>query len=293
MAKASRSLRHNDSPFDHVERAVRLILALFVVGLMFWVILANPLLTTDAQINLKILVAFAMAVLMASMAGVIEVKGKSPGWAIRAAGGGAVFVIVFFTLPKIAGSLDRIPKAKVYADDLTSFDLRSMGSPLDKHKQLSSGVAITVPLNLSANSDFNNANPAQLTGARMQLRVAERKLSLPWLYFVKQVPGPGVSHLSAEPLVPASSVEIEKGKSTYREVLFATSPTQINWEQLVKHLTQVGGMELEIKWNIEHESGSDVIEQVCRTPVDAERDELQIFSAQSRIPKNIVFHCLE
>lgn len=292
MRKRRRSNSLGDETrFDHIERWVRLGLSVIVVCLMLWLIIDDPVLSSNAQVLLKGLMAFAFVVLMAPMLRTIEVGGEILGLAIKATGGAAIFVIVWFTLPKIAGSLERVPTAELQVDTLSMFDVRSMASPDEKERQLAAGVAITVPLNVSANSRFSQAHPAKITGASLRFTVGKQSLSLPWLYFVTHVPGVGPTHLSAKPLEPAETVVVKPGTHQYREVLFASSPGQISWARLIEHLEQVGGVELGVEWKISNEAGEDTVQQICKVSGSLERPQLRAISNQSRIPKNIVFLC--
>lgn len=276
---------------DQVERMVRLGLSVIVVCLMLWLILEDRVLSSHAQILVKALMAFAFVVLMAPMLRTIEIGGKILSWTIKATGASALFVIVWFTLPQIVGSLERVPTAELQINELSTFDVRSLAPPDDRQKQLAAGVAVTVPLNVSANSQFNLSHPAKIIGASLSFTAGDQKLSVPWLYFVTHLPGSGPTHLSTKPLEPAEALEIKPGTHQYREVLFATNPAQLNWAQLIKHLEKDGGVELRADWKILNEDGEGTIQQSCKVSGALERPQLRAISSQSRTPKHIVFLC--
>ncbi|GGB95201.1 hypothetical protein [Pseudoduganella buxea] len=276
---------------DHAERIVRLVLSLVIVTLLLWLCWTDPVLSANSQIYLKALMAFALAVLMASMAGMLEIEGKSPGWIFRAAGGCAIFALVWFTLPAIVGSLERRAAAELRMESFELFDIRSMEPPGDPRVQAVAGVAVTVPLDISATSRFNVAQPAWVHGAMLHIRVGHDTVKLPWLYFVRHVPGKQNSWLSSDPLTTAQTFAVAAETHQYREVLFASSPQQLNWGQVIRHMEKTGTLELTVFWQTRQERGAVGIEQSCRTAVKPDRATVRAVLRRFRNPGRYVFNC--
>jgi len=293
---APRPLHHRHASdfgkvLDHAERIVRLVLSIVVVAVLLWLCWTDPVLSANSQTYLKALMALAFAVLMASMAGVLEIDGRSPGWNIRAAGGCAIFVIIWFTLPAIVGSLERRAAAEISLAKLELFDIRSIEPPDDPKLHASAGVAVTLPIDAVASSRFNQAYPAAVRGAVLQLTVGDTKVTLPWLYFVRHAPNEGGSWLSADTLKMAQSFEIDAGTHQYREVLFASHPDDLNWGQVVRHLLQAGTLELKVRWQTQQELGVAEIEQSCRASIKPEQTALGTTLRKFRHPGRMVFKC--
>ncbi|AVR94929.1 hypothetical protein [Pseudoduganella armeniaca] len=281
-----------DTILDHAERVVRLVVSTVVVAILLWLGWTDPVLSSTSQTYLKALMALAFAVLMASLAGLLEFEGTAPGWTIRAAGGCGIFALVWFTLPAIVGSLERRAAAEITIGKLELFDIRSMEPPGDARLQASAAVAVTVPVDVVATSRFSQAHPAAVRGAVLRLTAGDHTVTLPWLYFVRQVPGQGGSWLSADPLTIAQTFEIAAGTHQYREVLFASHPNQLNWGQVVRHLERAGTLELKVLWKTQQEQGPAGIEQSCRASITGPPGAIRRALRNSRHPGRFVFNCV-
>ncbi|WUR13682.1 hypothetical protein E7V67_000835 [[Empedobacter] haloabium] len=277
---------------DHAERVVRLVLSTVVVAILLWLCWTDPVLSANSQTYLKALMALAFAVLMASLAGLLEFEGRVPGWTVRAAGASAIFALVWFTLPASVGSLERRVAADINIGKLALFDIRSMEPPGDPRLQAAAAVAVTVPVDVVATSRFNEAHPAAVRGAVLRLTAGTHTVTLPWLYFVRHVPGQGGSWLSADPLATAQTFEIAAGTHQYREVLFASHPDQLNWGQVVRHLERAGTLELKVLWKTEQVQGPTGIEQSCRAAIDVRSGALRRALRNARHPGRFVFNCV-
>jgi hypothetical protein len=275
------------------EGIVRLVLAVAIVLLIIWLIVVDPILSANAQIGLKALMALAFAALMSSMAGLIEIRGKHLGWVVRAAGGGAVFVIVWFTLPKIIGNLERRPLALLELGNLTAFDARSMTPPHGGSAGHGAvGVAITVPIDVSAVSDYDASLPATLKGAVLELSLQGRRIQLPWHYFVRQVPYErGGNWLSADPIHNAQAIAVSVGNPVKREVLFASPAGELTWNTFVSNLNDGNGFTIAVKWSLTDARGSRDISQSCDVTGRAERASIAAMLAGGNLPSRIVFQC--
>lgn len=58
------------------EGVTRFVFAVVIVLMIIWLVVKDPVLSSNAQLAVKSLMAFAFAVLMSSMAGLVEIKGK-------------------------------------------------------------------------------------------------------------------------------------------------------------------------------------------------------------------------
>lgn len=287
-----RASKHHET-LAFAEGVVRLVLAVVIVLVIIWLVVKDPALSSTAQIGVKSLMAFAFAVLMSSMAGLIEIKGKHLGWVVRAAGGGAIFVIVWFTLPKIIGTLERRPVAHLGFGEFSAFDARSMQQPASvSNAHGDSGVAVTIPVDLTATSTFDSSLPAVLRGAELTLALNNFRASLPWQYFVRQVPfADGGNWLSADPVRNAQAIEVSVGSSVKQEVMFASSPGELNWKTFLGKLADGGVARLKVAWSFSDATGSRSLEQVCEVSGQVERPKIQAMLKNGTMPSRIVFQC--
>jgi hypothetical protein len=74
-------------------------------------------------------------------------------------------------------------------------------------------------------------------------------------------------------------------------VLFASHPDDLNWGQVVRHLTQAGTLELKVRWQTQQELGVADIEQSCRASIKPERTALGTTLRRFRHPGRMVFKC--
>lgn len=292
QSNATKAPKHHES-LAFAEGVVRLVLAVVVILMIIWLVVKDPILSSNAQLGVKALMAFAFAVLMSSMAGLVEIKGKHLGWVVRAAGGGAIFVIVWFTLPKIIGTLERRPVAHLGFGELSAFDARSMKQPTDANNAHGdSGLALTIPVDLTATSTFDSSLPAVLRDAEVTLALNGFRTRLPWQYFVRQIPyTDGGNWLSADPVRNAQAIEVSVGSPVKQEVMFASSPGEIDWKTFLSNLADGGVARLKVTWSLSDAAGSRSLEQVCEVSGRTERPIIQAKLKNGRMPSRIVFQC--
>lgn len=225
------------------EGWVRLALAVVIVGLVIWLIVVDPTLSSQGQILLRILLSFALAVLTASMAGLIEVQGKQLGWGIRAAGGFAVFLVTYFFTPAAFTSLNPRLQAALDIAPIRQIDLRSIdgaGTPAGESGE--AGVAITVPLSATAHSKIAPVDPALIKSATLNLKINSRNVDASWAYFVEMIQGKSGTWLSSNdgPTL-AVGYPVPLNVVSAREVMFLTDKAMLNWSQVIDALRSADG----------------------------------------------------
>jgi len=299
--KASRKFRRSGSVeethinFELAEGIVRLVLAVMVVGLIFWLIIADPVLSDRAISLTKGLLAFALASLMSSMKGFLNVESRGLGWTIRAAGGAAVFCIVWFTSPKVLSGLDPRSVADLRFAQPQLADMRSYNPPsLGSQTHGDGPVAFTIPISATASTKYNKALPAVVSSAEMTIKLDGLVNTLPWLYFVKLTGADTKSYWISDadsPPVPTQALEVNVGKPLYKEVLFASSPSQLTWKQVVTHIAEGKNILLTVTWKSSQSKGEQLVKQECWIDGKTEQKAVSSKLANGNMPGALSFAC--
>lgn len=216
-------------PIDHVtglrhaEGYVRIGLSVFIVLFVVVLIVFDPALSEAAKGWTQAVLAFALAALTTSMTGALHVEGRLAGLAIRGTAGFAVFLIVWFTLPKAVTALNPQPQASLRISRIPHVDFRVFADPATEEGGGGRGpIAITVPLRAVASSPFSGAQPAIIEHVSLIVDFGDGRQSLPWLWFVDQYRDsshPRREWLSATGRVDVAPIAVEAGKPVSRELI--------------------------------------------------------------------------
>jgi hypothetical protein len=214
-----------------IERAVGLAVAVWVVALISFLILADRQFNDASVFFLKILLSFSMAILVATSAGFVNLAFNIPGMAIRAGGAIAVFIFVFTQSPAVP-ALKLNPKIEM--NNINGMDFRSIEAP-DNVAFGSSPVAVTVPLEMKNIAVNSRSGTWKRSVVKMSL--GGKDASFESFYFVTLLPGVAGTWLSSGQLSAAKATDLREGETFSQEVMHLSQqgPT---WKSFLEYLTE-------------------------------------------------------
>lgn len=289
---------HADARLRILEGYARIGLAVFIVLFVAALIAVDPRLSSKAQVWTQALLAFALAALMASMAGAVHVEGRVAGVAIRGTAGFAVFLIAWYSLPKFVPALEERPQAALKVSHWTNVDFRIYDDPATANGRSGQGsVAITVPLRLIASSEVLPAQPAIVQFGTLTFSFAGKPHSLPWQWFVthtRDAGHPNREWLSSSGRIDVAPFNVDVGTPAYREVMFQTSSSHLQGRNLMFEMAKGNcPSDFRLNWSLMAEGSATEFKHECRLDCDAAAKDIgQFLDRNSKAPHRLGVTCL-
>jgi hypothetical protein len=216
---------------------LKILMALLGVAIVVFVmyVVLNPGLGRDAlgSVLVKGLFAIACGLIGGFFSGSLTVRGKVPGLAVRAGGGLALGVLVFFFAPKVADAV--LPEA----GGLSSIDYRS-SRPSDTFALGRNEGNLLVTTDVAV--DNRSAGPIVWRSSRATLELGGRKIPFRTLYFTNFVHA--TEPWLGQGPVPAQEVNVPPGEAVHKEVMFIpvrTAGKRYGWDDFLGAVTASGG----------------------------------------------------
>jgi hypothetical protein len=218
------------------ERIVAVVVAVWVIGLVSFLILSTRPFDPARIYFLKILLSLSCGVMVATLPGFINLDLTLPGIGLRAAGGAAAFVFVFTQSPSVPQLGLAAPDIKV--NQLHGVDFRSLIDPEMDANFLHNQIAITaIPVEVRNERQPSIIGSLKKTDLRFDL--GGRDYAFHWYYFVQLLPGSGGSWLtSEEKLRRAEASDLSPGKQFSEEIMHLSdqSPQWIDFVEAFRAL---------------------------------------------------------
>lgn len=269
------------------ERRVILFTGVGIIFLVAYLLLrGEPIADTTLAQSLRIMLALAVAVLGGGVVGEsLKLKFNGTGFAIRATGAAALFVICFFGAPKIEQL--KLSTADVRVEKIKQIDFRSQASPAkDDETRLGSPIYITVPISLS-----NLAQPALsafVRNTKVHFRLSEKDYTYDWLKFVN-MQDEDYGHWLGR-AIDASIFQVESGKAEYREILHSND-TALTWEDFLNAIKTTTNQNLKIEITLDIDNMET--KTTCSVAISEWKNKIQEFtSKQGRIPGRVTMPCV-
>lgn len=269
------------------ERRVVLFTGVGIICLVAYLLVRGDAITdpTLAQ-ALRTILALAVAVVGGGVVGEsLRLKFDGSGFAIRAAGAAALFVICFFGAPKIEQL--KLRAADVRIEKIKQIDFRSEASPEQNDEtRLASSVYITVPISLS-----NQAQPARsafVRGTKVQFNLNGKDYVYDWRNFVvmhEERYGLWLGIVGA-----ASQFQVASGTAEYREILHSTN-SPFAWGDFLKSISASDDKKMRVQVIIEIDD-VDAISS-CELAIAEWSSKVREFiSRQGKAPGRLTMPCV-
>jgi hypothetical protein len=267
------------------ERVVGSLIAIWIVGLISYLILSDRDFDPARIYFLKILLSLSCGILVATLPGFFNVDLNVPGFAVRAAGGAAAFVFVYTQSPSVPQLGLAPPDIKL--NRLNTIDFRSVGDPRTDQTFLSGQIAITVPLELKNERQPSVIGTLQRTDLKFTL--GERAYLFRWFYFVSLLPIEKGSWLTSEDTIRrAAATDLPPGRQFSEEIMHLSqdSPRWVDFVSLFKALDDDWSLSLIVLLN----SGEVTLE--CKVRPSLYKSRIQSIEQQlGRVPGRISAVC--
>ncbi|MHC8337566.1 hypothetical protein [Pseudomonas sp. HLT2-19-2] len=269
------------------ERRVVLFTGVGIICLVAYLLLrGEPITDTTLAQALRIILALAVAVLGGGVVGEsLRLKFDGLGFAIRAAGAAALFVICFFSAPEIEQL--NLRTANVRVEKIKQIDFRSQASPeKDDETRLASPVYVTVPISLS-----NEAQPALnafVRNSKVQFKLNGKDYVYDWRNFV-------VMHEERYGLWlgivgDASQFQVASGSAEYREILHSND-SALTWGDFLNTIKTTNNqkIKIDITINIDDKEATST----CEVAISEWSSKVQDFiSNQGKSPGRVTMPCV-
>jgi hypothetical protein len=276
----------SSSASNNYERVVALVVAVWIIGLVSYLILSDRPFEPTRVYFVKILLSLSCGIVVGTLPGFFNVDLNTPGFAIRAAGGAAAFVFVYTQSPSVPQLGLAPPDIKI--SRVHGIDFRSARDPQIDNKFSSQPVAVTAtPVEVKNERQPSVIGTLRKTDLAFALGGSEYRL--PWYYFVSLLEGPGGTWLTSEgTLRRAVATDLPPGKQFSEEVMHL-SDMSLPWDEFISAFRHLDS-DLVIKLIISLSVGEIV--QECRIvpakyKLKIESDEKQL----GRIPGHVATVC--
>jgi hypothetical protein len=252
------------------------LLGVAIVIFVMYVVL-NPALGRDAlgSVLVKGLFAIACGLIGGFFSGSLTVRGKVPGLAVRAGGGLALGVLVFFFAPKVAEAV--LPEA----GGVSSIDYRS-SRPSDTFALGRNQGNLLVTTDVAVRNP--TATPIVWRGSSATLELGGRQVSFRPLYFTNFVHA--TEPWLGQGPVPAQEVNVPPGQAVHKEVMFIpvrTAQKRYGWDDFLGAVTAAGGDRPVFRVTLDVAGSAAPVAPItlsCRGDVDEFADVLRDYVAK-------------
>lgn len=239
------------------ERLIAIGTSVVVVAAVLFLLYRNePFADGNLVIALRIILSLAVGVIGATIPGFLHVEYNGPGFAIRAGGALALFVLTLYSSPKVESL--KLASASLQLDAIRQVDMRSaLGPEATADDRLNAEVLVTVPVSLRSVAE--PAAHAILDATELSFVDAAGQVhAFNWRNFVTMHEERYGVWLGIDGDARATS--IPAGEVFYREVLHAPA-TQMLWREA---LTMIESAKPEVlKLTLKARVGAQTLEQVC------------------------------
>ena len=268
------------------ERRVALFVAVAIVGtVLYLVVRNNPFADPNLVIVLRIVLSLACGVLGFSIPGFVEVQYNANGFAIRAFGAAALFVIAYFGTPHVSAL--HLANARIQLDAIDLVDLRSEFSGVDhtESEVANSTPLLTVPL--SFRSVEEPAKRAIVEETRAQLSIDGTTINFTWNQFVNMHEENYGKWLGIKESV--HPLTVEPGSVVHEEVLHR--PTQkMTWKDVVALFSAKGSGPGIV--TVKALSGGSTFERKCEFDLKYWSEQVQSYmQTEKKSPGRITMNC--
>lgn len=268
-----------------------------IVFTMYLVARNQPFTSPDLARMMRIILSLGIGTLGATIPGFLNVSYSVAGFAVRAGGALALFVISFWGSPNVEAL--NLGEPDVEVSSAPQIDIRTRAAPNVKDAaRLDASAVVTVPLHVR-NLGYNS-KPAFIERTEVTIPVGSEGTRFAWRYFVnmhEEAKGVWLSILEdAQPqVVPAGGV--------WNGEVLHVSDSQLTWADVLKYFSEQDDhtdiARIEITYSNGERSDSTVYrERVitvdCKFDVQKWQREISRFeSATGRVPGRVTMECLE
>ena len=271
-----------------LERRVALFTAVAIVATVGYLVVRNePFRDPNLVVLFRTVLSLATGLLGATIPGFLNIKYSFKGFAIRAGGALALFVLTFVYTPRVE-SLN-LSAAELELDRIRVVDIRtSLGPERAEADRAQAPAFVTVPV--AIRSSMEPALRATVSKSSVRLKTAKSSdLDFSWRYFVTMHEERHGVWLGIDD--DAHPFTVEAGGVVFHEILHEPT-TEITWARLLTLFEPGGASRLEVILNITADGRE--LESRCTTDLNYWRAQVQDFiKSNGATPSRITMKCLD
>jgi hypothetical protein len=282
-----------------VERIIALLTGVGIITFTMFLVARNePFASSDLARMMRIILSLGIGVLGGTIPGFLNVSYNMAGFAVRAGGALALFVITFWGSPHVEAL--GLSEPVVEVSPAAQIDIRTRAAPdLADNLRAAETAVVTIPLHIRNVNNVGKSAFIERTEIIIPLGQSE-STKFTWRYFVNM-------HEEAKGvwlgiLQDAQPQQVPPGGAWNGEVLHFPA-TPLTWAQVLHYFdeqdSEKGFATISVYYsNSERTSSPNFKEYVtkidCNFDIEKWRQELQKFQeATGRMPSRVTMECLE
>jgi hypothetical protein len=269
------------------ERRVALLAGVVVVAFVLYLAQRNQAFADpNLAIMMRIVLSLSIGIVGATIPGFLHLEYNLGGFAVRAGGALALFVLTFFGTPEVSALNLKLPDPQVSLLAPRVVDFRTEAAPTQSEDERgTAATVVTIPTGIR--STVEPARKATLSASQISFSLDATNYEFAWRYFVNMHPEQFGLWLAIQE--DAHTSPIEPGGSFFREILHEPTNTA-PWADFVRRLLETSEQSLTVKQSL-------VLEGVprdtfCRVNLEKWRAEVKRFMEVNKIlPGRITMNC--